>query len=137
MPTYFKTKKKGVKISSLRNKADRLLQELGMSLYQKCLVCNKKMSCLHHFYPKSKSANLRYDLDNCIPICNSCHLQHHTGNPDIHATVINKLGKDWYKKLRAKRLKPHKENKVYYLEIIERLNEQISKSARRCYAYLR
>lgn len=56
---------------NLQKKADKLLQEKGREKYSKCEVCGGKMSCLHHFFPKSTASALRYDWDNLIPICNN------------------------------------------------------------------
>ena len=111
------------KISYYRRKADRLLQEWGRRIYKKCLICGGKLSCLHHYYPKSKSSSLRYNKDNLIPICNGCHLQHHTGNPNIHNTVNKIKGEKWLKRLTQKKETHTKINKKYYEKIIEDLSE--------------
>jgi|TARA_Y100000310_G_C20638702_1_gene792654 5-methylcytosine-specific restriction endonuclease McrA len=107
------------KISYYRRKCDRLLQEWGRRTYKKCLICDKKLSCLHHYWPKSKASALRYDKDNLIPICNGCHLMHHTGNPDIHNKINEIKGNDWCIKLRRKKEKIIKPNIGYYKKIIE------------------
>lgn len=83
-----------------RNKCDKLIQELGREVYDSCLICGGEYSCLHHFYPKSQTTFLRYNWDNLIPICQSCHFSHHNGNPEIHATVIHLKGEDWYNNLK-------------------------------------
>jgi len=108
------------KIKTLRNKADRLMQGWGRRTYKECMVCKGKYCCLHHYYPKSKASALRYDEDNLIPICNSCHLMHHTGSPDIHNKVNEIKGKNWYVKLKKKKEKIIKINIKYYESIIER-----------------
>ena len=86
-----------------RNKADKKLQEIGREMYDSCLVCGKEYSCLHHFYPKSQTIFLRYNIKNMIPICQGCHFSHHNGNPEIHARVIEIKGDDWYNELKALR----------------------------------
>jgi 5-methylcytosine-specific restriction endonuclease McrA len=84
------------------------------------------MSCLHHFWPKSKSSALRYDWDNLIPICHKCHLAHHTGDPSIHAEVIKIKGADWYDRLeRTKDRTIVKTNKGWYESKIAALEKVI------------
>ena len=107
------------KISYYRNKADRAIQEWGRRTYQKCLVCGKEMSCLHHYYPKSTSSALRYDEDNLIPICQGCHLQHHNGNPSIHNKVNEIKGEEWLKRLQRKKEQIIKVGVNYYKYIIK------------------
>ena len=99
-----KPKKKRTQTSKYwRLKADRKFQEIGRMMYKECLVCGKEYSCLHHFYPKSQTTFLRYNLKNAIPICQGCHMQHHNGNPEIHAKIVELKGQEWYEELKALR----------------------------------
>jgi len=84
-----KIKKRAVK------NADRAFQNWGRAVYKFCLICGKPISCLHHFFPKSMSTALRYEIKNGIPICQGCHFSHHNGDPRIQETIINKKGKEW------------------------------------------
>lgn len=90
-------------------KADRLLQEVGRKSYSDCLVCGKPMACLHHYVPKSRSTELRYDLKNCIPICQGCHMQLHNGDPAIQNKINETNGQDWIDELDIKRRRAMKE----------------------------
>ena len=119
-------KPKKVKLSTLRNKCDKTLQEAGRKVYEGCLVCGRPISCLHHFYPKSMSNTLRYDWENMIPLCQSCHFSHHNGNPDIHAYVIKIKGEQWHCSLKAKKTKITKISKGYYLQVLEQLSTIIA-----------
>jgi 5-methylcytosine-specific restriction endonuclease McrA len=113
-------------IASLRKKADRLLQELGRLTYTQCLACRKPMSCLHHYYPKSMSSALRYNMNNCIPICAGCHIRHHSGDPSIHNIINTKMGEDWLKSLKKDKDKIIKTNREYYngiIAMLQRLTE--------------
>lgn len=115
-------KSRTLSLSQWQKKCDKRLQEKGKELYPKCEVCGKPISCLHHFFPKSISARLRYDWDNLIPICNGCHMQHHqAGNPRIHETVKQKRGQAWYETLNKKSREYIKVNKEYYKYILEML----------------
>jgi len=86
-----------------RNRADKLYQEIGRKMYSTCLVCDKPMSCLHHYFPKSTAGNLRYSFENGINICQSCHFRHHNGYPEIHNTINFIKGQEWLLKLREER----------------------------------
>lgn len=120
-----KDKDKNIKTLSLtkwRKKCDTRLQEQGKIAFPKCEVCNKQMSCLHHFFPKSVSARLRYDWDNLVPICSGCHMRHHqAGDPTIHATVLRKRGNAWYDTLLKKKNESIKVNISYYRYVYEML----------------
>ena len=83
-----------------RNKADKKFQEIGRETYDSCLVCGGEYSCLHHFWPKSQTTFLRYNIKNGIPICQKCHFFHHNGDPEIHVRIIEIKGQDWYDKLK-------------------------------------
>lgn len=101
------------KASYWRNKCDRLIQETGREIYSECMVCGGEYSCLHHFYPKSQTTYLRYNMKNLIPICAGCHLKHHNGDPEIHAVVIELKGSGWYAELKAERNKNRYVNAGY------------------------
>jgi hydroxymethylpyrimidine pyrophosphatase-like HAD family hydrolase len=108
------------KLSTLRKKADKLLQQWGRNTYKFCLACGKQMSCLHHYYPKSTSSALRYDYNNLIPICNGCHFRHHNGDPSIHNTINEKKGDQWLAELKKKKENIIKISVKYYEEIINK-----------------
>lgn len=124
--SYLEKKIKKPSIKTLRNKADKLYQELGRLNYDKCLVCGKPMSCLHHYHPKSSCSALRYDLDNGIPLCAGCHFSHHNGNPDIHNTINMIKGLEWVEEMewRKNNIKV-KTNAEYYRVIIQDLQTMI------------
>jgi len=110
-----------MKIKTLRNKADRLLQEWGRDNYKRCEMCNAMMSCLHHFHPKSSSSALRYEKNNMIPVCHPCHLGFHSSrSADFNSRIIIKRGNEWAKKLLKKKAKIIKPNQSYYLKIIKK-----------------
>lgn len=85
----------------LRSQADKLW-------YLKCLdpqceVCGCASIQVHHFFPKHLYPELRYDLENGVNLCISCHFKHHhLGDPKIHQTIIKNRGNKWYDNLLAK-----------------------------------
>jgi 5-methylcytosine-specific restriction endonuclease McrA len=119
-----KSKKQTIKY--WQRKADKQLQEIGRIMYKDkgCIICGGEYSCLHHFWPKSQSTYLRYNLKNCINICAGHHLKHHNGDPEIHAKIIQIKGQDWYDDLLAERNKNRYVNAgyTYYRDMYEKLS---------------
>ena len=113
------------KISYYRNKADKLLQEVGRKKYKNCLICGGKYNCLHHFFTKGSSSSLRYNWLNLIPICISCHSHHHWGHPEPHLKIVEIKGQEWVESLRAEKNKVVKTNIGYYKQIIEHLENEL------------
>ena len=119
-----KKPKKKIKLSTLRNKCDKALQEAVRRVYSDCMVCGGTLSCAHHYFPKSTASCLRYDWENLIPICQGCHFRHHNGDPTIHNKVNEVKGRDWCINLEIKKrnifVKP---SKGYYENILKSLNK--------------
>ena len=81
---------------------------------------------VHHFYRKGGYPHLRYDLENGISICQSCHFKlHFTDNPDIVVAIIKNRGEEWYKSLkeRSKEKNSSYQGIKYYEDIIKCLEE--------------
>jgi hypothetical protein len=109
-------------LSYYRNKADKAYQEAGARQNTCCIICGGTYNCLHHFFTKGSSSALRYDLDNGIPICVSCHVKiHKRQDPSMIETILRIKGQDWYDRLNKKRYQPVKPSKKYYQEIIDNL----------------
>ena len=113
------------KLSTLRKKADKLLQEKCVSDNPRCLICNDYTSECHHFVQKSQSRVLRYDPDNLIPLCKGCHFKiHRWGDAAIIKKIIDIKGEKWFDQLQEKRHQICKENKSFYQKIIKRLEDR-------------
>jgi hypothetical protein len=108
-------------IKTLRNKCDKLLQELVRATYDRCLVCGKPVSCGHHYYPKSTSSALRYCWENIIPICQGCHFSLHNSNPEIQNRINTLKGKKWLADLQKKKSAYVKTDVAYYKSMYEKL----------------
>ena len=96
-----------MKKSTLRNKADRLLQEYIRIKYkgELCWHCGDKYVTVgHHFVYKAQSLSCRYYLPNIIPLCRDCHLYAHRWQNIFAAKIRGKLGEDWFDELEAKRI---------------------------------
>lgn len=99
-----------MKTSTLKNRLDRLIQELYVPLNPRCLVCGEKTSCMHHFIQKKQSLYLRWDKRNLVPLCRRCHCLHHiSGDPYIHQTILKVKGHKWADKLQEDRRKIFKD----------------------------
>ena len=87
----------------LRNTADDLWKLCCIKKWgQKCF-CKAQANHCHHFFPRSNSALLRLDLDNCVPLCYNHHLGiHWRGDPSINQEIIKARGKGWYNRLLKK-----------------------------------
>jgi|GEM_PF-1556866 len=108
------------KKAKLRRKCDKLLQEYIRATYKTCLICDKPVSCGHHFFPKSTCSALRYDIQNIIPICCGEHFSHHNGNPEIHIRIIEVKGSEWLSDLRRKKRTLFVKTSLEYYKNMER-----------------
>ena len=112
------------KKAKLRRKCDKLYQVVGRLIYDKCLICNNPISCLHHYYPKSTCSALRYDIENGIPLCVGHHFAHHCGDPEVHNRIYEIKGEAWLKGLRHKKKNTFvKTSLKYYQNIMINLNK--------------
>jgi len=72
----------------------------------RCCVCGREATTVHHFFPKGCYKNLKYEIENGVPICNDCHKRHHSnGDKEIHKKIVEKRGEVWYNKLKSKKNK--------------------------------
>ncbi len=104
---------------TLRNKADRLLQEWVHKKYALCLICKAPVSCGHHFFTKKSSNALRYYLPNIIPICRDCHCRVHTQPHLVVPKISFMMGSEWYDDLIEVKRLGVKENADWYKNTIE------------------
>lgn len=117
-----KIKKKKVllrPINKLVKDADREMQEAGRKVYKKCDCCGRPMSCMHHWWPKSMSSYLRHHWGNVVPICNACHIQHHSGNPSIHDTIKKKYPENYFEDLEREKHKAVREGWKFNRQYLE------------------
>ncbi|MDD5068887.1 MAG: HNH endonuclease signature motif containing protein [Candidatus Pacebacteria bacterium] len=86
-------------LKSARDRADSLLTPLIALLSPHCLLCGRNTEVAHHHVHKSKSTRLRYDLDNLIPLCGSCHFKLHQNESFWAGKIIEIKGLEWFQKL--------------------------------------
>lgn len=109
-----------------RTKCDQLAKKITLTRNRRCEICNRPANTAHHVFPKSRCSILRYDIDNLVAICNSCHYKHHTlSDPTIHGIIREYRGEGWWDELKekAKFNKDHKINLGYYKRIYKQLKK--------------
>lgn len=75
----------------------------------------------HHHIHKSKSSVLRYNIDNLIPLCSSCHLKLHYNESYWASKVVEVRGLEWFHKLDKAKDEIVKTNLQFYKDNYERL----------------
>lgn len=112
-----------------QKKCDALLTPIIKKLYPKCLLCSNDTQVAHHFIKKSVSSNLRYNIDNLIPLCNPCHCRLHFNDEGLwNGRVAVIKGKEWLDNLEKNKKASLKCDCLYYEENYNRLNSILSTS---------
>lgn len=119
-------------ITKLVKENDKLLQEINRKKNKKCECCGKECQVAHHWIEKSRSARLRYDWENIIPLCNACHFKIHNifgnnvvGGVDIAEVIIKKRGKAWKTRMDNIGHETIKNDIIYQQKINNRLKEEL------------
>jgi len=116
-------KEKSLSLGQWRKKCDRLMQEVGHRIAPNSLVSGLPANVMHHFVPKSVSANLRYDWANLIPLTTAEHCRlHQSPDPTIEQMIRSKKGDAWWNDLQARKGIIIKVNVGYYKEVYQRLS---------------
>lgn len=94
-------------VKSMRNKCDKLLTPIIKAQHPECFLksattCNFYTQVAHHHIKKSRSSALRYDLENLIPLCNSCHMMLHQNESKWVLELIERKGIEWAQSLKEK-----------------------------------
>ena len=120
------------KKTRLREKADRLFSKACFKKWgDGCTSCGRPATATHHFFPKSGSAYLRYNLENGVPLCYGCHIIkiHTQGDPETLENIKQARGQDWYNKLKALKKKGLEAKSLtsikYYEEVIQALEDYL------------
>ena len=105
-----------------QDKCDKLLTPIIKKLHPRCLLCSNETQVAHHFIKKSVSSNLRYNIDNLIPLCNDCHFRLHFNDEGLwNGRVAIIKGKDWLDNLEKNKKATIKCDCLYYEENYNRL----------------
>jgi len=116
------------KKKTLRNKADKLLQQYIKMKHKKCFIpeCSKPINCGHHFVTKAHSNGLRYYLVNIVPLCLDHHCLVHNQPWKVEPLICFKKGKAWYNILMKAKEVPIKTNLSWYQSNVEFLERKIN-----------
>lgn len=88
----------------LKDKMDKLLQQINVPLNPVCIVCGAPTNEMHHYVEKKKSLFLRWDKRNLVPVCRDCHCRHHfSGDPRIVQQILKVKGNDWADEIERER----------------------------------
>lgn len=111
-------------LKKLIKEADKLYQLKVIRENPYSIISGEPTEVVHHFIPKSQSNNLRYDLENGVPLTHKEHCRHHTsGDPSIIAKILEAKGQDWFNRLQEKRRIIRKLNREYLSDIISKLED--------------
>ena len=115
-------KKKGLKL-----KADRIWRDKFVGEF--CEICGGTWNVTgHHFYYKGSFAHLRYNKNNCITLCGTCHFAlHHQDPKTVTDNIIRIRGEEWHEKLKKESQDRPKSSFLtlgYYQGVIEKLNNE-------------
>jgi len=102
---------------TLRRKADTLFSKITRKKHPKCQRCGKPATQIHHIYSR-RHLTIRYDEDNVISCCSSCHFFVHQNPLDFTEWITQVRGKVWRENLKEKR---DMYMKIDYEQILERL----------------
>jgi hypothetical protein len=116
----------------LEKKCDSLCTPVVKVIHPFCEACGQPTQVAHHFIERSRSNRLRYDLNNLIGLCNSCHVKIHnrfgnsiSGCLDIADIIRNKRGEDWYQKLKITAREIVKTDISWYEKNLSELEESL------------
>jgi len=116
-------KVKSLTCSQWQKKCDALLSPIIIKLFPRCLLCNRPTQVAHHHVHKSKSSILRYDLENLINLCHSCHFALHQNESYYASRIVQLKGLEWFEGLQRKKDKINKVNVGWYGGVYLKLKE--------------
>ena len=81
---------------------DKAWQEKVVARDKECMLCGGVISCGHHIFPKSRGINTRWDLENGIGVCVSCHYGIHdrTLSAEYNSRIQEVIGMERWNKIR-------------------------------------
>lgn len=98
----------------LQKECDKLLTPIIKKIFPSCLLCNNPTEVAHHHCHKSKSLLLRYDLNNLINLCNSCHCRLHNNESYEASRIIRIKGVKWFDYIEKQKNKTIVANREWY-----------------------
>lgn len=106
-------KKKKSPLAIRNDECKNFLSPIIKKMYPQCIICSGLTTTAHHFVHDSKSVRLRFELENMIPLCTSCHFMLHQNESYWAGKIIEAWGLDWFKRLDAMSQEEVKMNMAY------------------------
>lgn len=120
--------------AKLKDKCDRTLTPILKKEKPRCEACNQLTEVAHHWKEKACSNRLRYDFDNLIALCHSCHSKIHnkygasiTGCLDVADKIRKKKGKRWENRIKKKAYEYQKMDVIYLEKKLKYLQNRLTK----------
>jgi len=124
-------------MNKLQKDADKLWHKVVIKKYgATCFFHDHQMSAknharvavnCHHFKPKGMYPELRYDIENGIPMCWPCHFKLEQSDPSMREEIMLKRGNEWYLSLMKRSgIKKSFKNIEYYNKTIKILEEKLN-----------
>jgi len=115
-------------VKTMRNKCDKLLTPIIKVMHPYCFLgaaenCQSVTQVAHHHVLKSQCTNLRYDINNLIPLCTPCHMMLHSHETYWSSVIVEQKGMEWWLPLKAKKPIMVKADVHFYIENYERLSK--------------
>jgi hypothetical protein len=86
-------------IKKLTKENDKIFQDICRLKFKTC-YWNHPYSCAHHWVRKAQSLYLRYDFNNVIPVCMSCHCKiHQAQDSTLEAEFVLAQGRSWFSEM--------------------------------------
>jgi len=117
---------------SLRKRGDRLWREKAREVWgRRCCICGDLANDVHHFKAKSGYGHMRYDINNAVPLCRSCHIKIDRGGKqrfEAEEKIEKIRGEEWREKIEEKAKKIFNKGgswktEEWYKEQIKKLKE--------------
>ena len=112
---------------TLRNKLDKIIREI-VKKKGSCERCNRRPPIVQlqtaHIFSR-KNLSVRWDLDNVLCLCASCHFWAHQNPVEFAEFVKYKLGKERYEKLKIKANTPKQWEDYELIELYENLKKNL------------
>jgi len=118
-----KARSKLPKLSTMRNKCDKLLTPIIKLQHPYCIFTGEETQVAHHAIKKSTSSALRYYLPNLIPLTNKAHMRLHSDEILWTGRLIKQKGMDWWDDLEERKNVYTKCDVHFYIENYERLSK--------------
>lgn len=98
-PVFYAVEKGRCKVKVKIDNADKMFSQfIREKAHGRCERCFGVGSQVHHFYGR-RHENTRFDPDNAVCVCFTCHRWFHENPEEARAFMVRKLGENVYNSL--------------------------------------